>query len=106
MSTTYHPDIPSNISAGRDISEDRPFGFALNVAAARINSRLITAYKRWAQRRIDRQAFSHLLALDEHILSDIGVSREDVIWATRLPSKVNASRELEKVSQYNRSRFW
>jgi len=58
---------------------------------------------RWKQHRIDRQAFSHLLSLDKHTLDDIGVSREDILWADRLPMNVNASLELEKIARENKT---
>jgi uncharacterized protein YjiS (DUF1127 family) len=106
MATIFHPDISSNLSAGRGDLTNKSFGGALVIAAGTVLSRLKKAYKLRLQRRIDRQAFTHLLALDEYILRDIGVTRDDVIWATRLPPKVNASRELEKISQHNRSTFW
>jgi uncharacterized protein YjiS (DUF1127 family) len=55
------------------------------------------------QRRIDREAFEHLLDLDDAILDDIGVTRDDVIRANRLPLSVNASAELEIIARQNRS---
>ena len=49
------------------------------------------------QRRTDRDAFNTLLRLDDRALRDIGVSREDVMWASRLPLTFNAAQELEKL---------
>jgi uncharacterized protein YjiS (DUF1127 family) len=51
------------------------------------------------QQRIDRDAFAHILTLDDHMLSDIGVTRGDVIWASRLPLSKNAVKELRKIAQ-------
>lgn len=51
------------------------------------------------QRRIDRDAFRRLIALDDAMLKDIGVKRDDVIWASQLPLSVNASLELEKIAK-------
>lgn len=51
------------------------------------------------QQRIDRDAFAHMLGLSDHILRDIGVTREDVIWASKLPLSKSASKELRKVSR-------
>ncbi len=51
------------------------------------------------QRRIDRDAFLRLMVLDDAMLKDIGVKREDVIWASQLPLSVNASLELEKIAR-------
>lgn len=55
------------------------------------------------QRRIDRMAFEHMLALDDVILKDIGVTRADVIWAKNLPVSQNAAAELEILARSNRS---
>ena len=66
-------------------------------------NRVNTVFTRAKQRRIDRQAFSHLLSLDDHILDDIGVSRSDVILVSRLPLDINASRELDKIARANQS---
>lgn len=56
-------------------------------------------YARSMKRREDRDAFKNLLALDERMLKDIGVSRNDVIWASNLPLSINASEELEKIAR-------
>ncbi|MEE9375620.1 MAG: hypothetical protein V3V04_04735 [Rhizobiaceae bacterium] len=55
------------------------------------------------QRRIDRQAFRYMLTLENRILKDIGIDREDVNWANRLPLDRIASRELEKVARQNKT---
>ena len=49
--------------------------------------------------RIDRQAFNHLLALDESLLRDIGVTRQDVTWASNLPLSENASARLNEIAR-------
>ncbi len=46
--------------------------------------------------RIDRLAFQHVLYLDDRILEDMGVTREDVLWANKLPLSKNAALELRK----------
>ena len=51
------------------------------------------------QQRIDRDAFRRLVALDDAALKDIGVTRNDVIWASQLPLSQNASLELEKIAR-------
>ncbi len=53
------------------------------------------------QRRIDREAMQSLLSLDEASLKDIGISRDDVIWASKLAMHQNASLELEKIRAQN-----
>ena len=55
------------------------------------------------QHHIDRQAFSHLLSLDDHTLDDIGITRYDIYLANRLPMNVNASLELKKIARANQS---
>jgi len=54
--------------------------------------------------RIDRDAFRHLASLDESLLKDIGVTREDVEWAMKLPTSQNASDELQQLSRGYRKR--
>ena len=49
--------------------------------------------------RIDRQAFKNVLALDDRILKDIGVSRQDVKWASRLPLAEDAAIKLEQIAR-------
>lgn len=51
------------------------------------------------ERRIDRDAFTHLNSLDDNLLKDIGVTREDVQWAMNLPLSQNASDALQLVSR-------
>ena len=41
-----------------------------------------------------RDAFLTMLTLEDKILDDIGVTRDDVKWAASLPIEVNASRAL------------
>lgn len=42
------------------------------------------------------RAVSRLDRLDDHMLNDIGVTREEVRWAAGLPLTVNAALELEE----------
>jgi len=49
--------------------------------------------------RVDRQAFNHLLALDESLLKDIGVTRNDVLWASNLPISEDASAKLNEIAR-------
>lgn len=43
-----------------------------------------------------RRAVARLDELDEFLLRDIGVTREEVNWAVGLPLSVNAALELEE----------
>ncbi len=54
-------------------------------------------YRQWCQYRENRAAFDNMLELDDQALKDIGTSRDDVIWASKLPLSVNAALELEKL---------
>lgn len=63
--------------------------------------KLKMAYKAYQQRRINRDAFRTMLNLDEAILKDIGVSRDDIIYASKLAMIENASKELEKIRATN-----
>jgi len=49
--------------------------------------------------RIDRLAFQHVLYLDDQLLEDIGVTRDDVLWANKLPLKENAALELRNIAR-------
>ncbi len=51
------------------------------------------------QRRIDRDAFRNLLSLDDQMLKDIGVTRDEVRRASDLPLSVNAALELETLAK-------
>lgn len=54
------------------------------------------------QRRHDkeqRDAFKTLLTLEERLLDDIGLTRDDVEWASRLPVHVNAANALRHLHE-------
>ena len=51
------------------------------------------------QLRQDRDAFNAMLSLDDVLLKDIGVTRDNVRWASKLPLEVNAADELRRLSQ-------
>lgn len=50
------------------------------------------------ERKITRDAFLHLLSLDDQLLDDIGVTRESVNWAASLPLSTDAAEALEATS--------
>ena len=111
MTTICHPNIASNSHAANathitSAPLTNPASIASRVTGAprRIVAVIKTAIDRRVQRTTDRLAFSHLLSLDQHILDDIGVTRDDVFWASRLPLSKNASRELEKIALANKNR--
>lgn len=43
-----------------------------------------------------RKAVRRLEALDDHLLRDIGATRDDVLWAARLPLSENAALALDE----------
>ena len=49
--------------------------------------------------RIDRMAFNSLLKLDDNLLKDIGVTRQDVIWASNLPLHEDASKKINEIAR-------
>lgn len=59
-------------------------------------------YRAWTSRR----KLTRLSEFDDHVLRDIGLSREDVRHALGLPFTEDASCELQKRALRNRSRGW
>ena len=57
----------------------------------------------WLRNWRARSRVRALHELDDRMLADIGVQREEVIWASHLPLSVNAAQELENVA-YGRRR--
>ncbi len=57
------------------------------------------------QQKIDRLAFDNMLSLSDEILRDIGVDREDVLQASRLPLSQSASKYLQKTALLNRQGY-
>ena len=55
------------------------------------------------QHRISRDAFNNLLTLDDRTLKDIGVTRGQVEWASKLPKNLDAARELELLKLQHRA---
>jgi uncharacterized protein YjiS (DUF1127 family) len=49
-------------------------------------------YENWKARK----AVTSLLDLEDHMLSDAGISRGDVVWAAHLPLSINAAFALEE----------
>lgn len=84
----------TNIVHGQNLAN--AIGFATKLSA-KWNDRLKRYLKLRRQRQFDRDAFRTLLRLDDHELADIGITRADVRWASKLPIDVNASQELEKL---------
>ena len=63
-----------------------------------IIGKLQARFHNWRVRRKVRA----LGELEDRMLQDIGVTREDIYWASRLPTAINAAHELERASQLRR----
>jgi hypothetical protein len=50
---------------------------------------------RYRRRRLFRRHIVPLMDYDDQVLQDIGHCREDILWANRLPLKVDAIQALE-----------
>lgn len=50
----------------------------------------------WLRAWQRRRHFLRLLDLDDHLLDDVGYSRDEVCWAARLPLRVNAAVALSR----------
>lgn len=61
-------------------------------------ARLVDRFRTRQQQRRDRAGFSVMLKLEDHILADIGVTRDSVEWADRLPVDKDAGCELAKTA--------
>ena len=60
---------------------------------------LATRYETRRQQRIARDAFKHMESLSDELLADIGVNRDSVRWAAKLPIEVDAALALREVAQ-------
>ena len=63
---------------------------------------LRTAWNAWARRR----KLASLLDLDDHMLADVGVTREDVKWALDLPFSYDPGLELQRRALQHRAQGW
>ena len=95
----------TDLSASTSHIECRPNGNPsanqFSTFLAGLITKMKTSLAQRRQRKIDRDAFRNLLLLDEASLKDIGVSKDDIIWASNLAMNENASKELEKVRANN-----
>ena len=63
---------------------------------------LRSALRAWRSRR----KLTSLLDLDDHMLADVGVTREDVKWALDLPFSHDPGLELQRRALHQRVRGW
>ncbi len=71
----------------------------LATAFRQISNLLKQQYLQKRQYQKNQRVLSQLLNLEDNILTDIGITRADVIWARTLPIEVNATIELENISR-------
>jgi uncharacterized protein YjiS (DUF1127 family) len=71
-------------------------------AFKRLVHTLREAVSTWRSRRDSRDAFVNLLHQDDRILADIGVLRDEVEWAARLPLAVDAATALRDTAAARR----
>jgi uncharacterized protein YjiS (DUF1127 family) len=64
--------------------------------------RLLRMWKNWKRRRRVRR----LTELDDVILDDIGLNREDVYWVGQLSLGYDPVAELARLRRGSRSNFW
>lgn len=72
-----------------------------DAAACWLHHQRIRAVERRRQ-RLDRQAFLNLLGREDWVYRDMGISKADVEWASRLPLHMNAARELDRLRDRSR----
>ncbi|MFK7892194.1 MAG: DUF1127 domain-containing protein [Granulosicoccus sp.] len=51
------------------------------------------------QQKLNRDAYRNMLLLSDELLADIGVTRDQVRWAEKLPLDQNAALALREVAQ-------
>ena len=72
--------------------------YALHRAASLGEFGVISVLRRFLRNWVARRAVARLDTYDDFLLRDIGVSRDDIRWATSLPLSQNAALALEERS--------
>lgn len=70
-----------------------------------IGSGMRNAWARYWQSRTDRRAFQAMLELNDAHLADVGVTRQEVLWANGLPLSQNAALRLREIADTRRKSF-
>lgn len=73
------------------------------IAFSAFLNRVRTWYRRRRASRQARAAFMNTVHLDDRILDDMGVTREEVLWAASLPIEQNAALALRVRAARRRS---
>ena len=83
------------MTASASATADRP----MDASSMQMLSVFLQALCRWYRHRRDlkeaRAAFMHTVYLDDRMLDDAGVTRDEVLWAASLPFEVNAALALK-----------
>jgi uncharacterized protein YjiS (DUF1127 family) len=67
------------------------------------NNSLVEKVRTHLRNRRARKKVIALRDLDQRMLTDIGVTYDDIVWASKLPLSVNSAHDLDKVSRDSRS---
>ncbi len=85
-----HPSAPLRTGTVTGVSRAR----RLLCVLRRHFDKYICSRRLRRSQRDARTAFLPILRLDDRMLEDIGVTRDDVLWAARLPLEVNAAKAM------------
>lgn len=88
-------------------TEPAPHGWNFAILG-KLRSKITDALERYRAYReacIAREAFRNMLTLDDDILDDIGVTRNNVEWASQLPIHLSAAQALEKTRKRARPKI-
>lgn len=77
-----------------------------NLAPAGVLSALLRSASAALRSWNNRRQVKALGEFDDHLLADIGVTREDVRWALDLPFSHDPGIELQRRALRNRARSW
>ena len=83
-----------------DAARGSPLWAPIRTLMFRAHGALMTRH----ENRVTRRAFMNTFRLDDKMLEDIGVTREELEWAASLPLRVNASHALYARARERRQR--
>jgi len=100
-STNFEQSSTGKMNRANPVRANADATLSLVGVCRRLTQRIITKYNQY----IDRQAFKNVLHLDDRMLKDIGVTRQDVKWASKLPMSEDAAIKLEHIAR-RRQRYY